>query len=157
MVNKKPVPHGKIDARELKFCEIFLNQPADRKNVYQAAIEAGYAPTTAKVNSHKILLRDRVQEYLRERVKPADNELALTFDRKVEKLATLVKWGIPTDGREVNPVHAKIAIMAINEINKMQGHYAAEKHVNVNINADTDIKALKELAQNLLEQHKKEY
>ena len=46
-----------------------------------------------------------------------------------------------------------VAIQAIGEMNKMQGHYAAEKHVNVNMNVDGDIKKL----ENLIKKYRKDY
>lgn len=49
-----------MNSKEIAFCESYLvNQ-----NSTQAALDAGYAETTAKRNAHKILMKPHVQEYL---------------------------------------------------------------------------------------------
>lgn len=49
-----------MNNREIAFCESYLV----KQNSTQAAIDAGYAESTARQNAHSILTRPHIQEYL---------------------------------------------------------------------------------------------
>jgi hypothetical protein len=65
---------------------------------------------------------------------------------------------IPDEG-EPDSRKVSVALSAIAEANKMQGHYAPDKHqnINLNLNADADIAKLKELTEEVVKAHEKEY
>lgn len=98
------------------------------------------------------------------------NKLVDMFTWKTEKLKQIIEVNVP--GQQTNTVDYNdngqvvqqnsgrynygAAIAAISELNKMQGHYAATKTVNVDLKVDADMRKLKELSDKLLIEYKKE-
>jgi hypothetical protein len=61
---------------------------------------------------------------------------------------------------ELDAKSAKPVISAIAELNKMDGHYSAEKVITTNLNVDTDLKKVSEeshKAQEILEKYRSKY
>lgn len=61
-------------------------------------------------------------------LKKMQEKLDVTIDWKIQKLAEIVA-DCTDKSDEKRKQHYKQAISAINELNKMQGHHAAQKHV----------------------------
>lgn len=78
--------------------------------------------------------------------------MSISYAWKLKKLKKIVDTFIQ-DGVSLTPQEVRTALLAISEMNKMQGHYFPEKHVNVNIKTDPDLQQL----ENLINQHGKEY
>lgn len=78
--------------------------------------------------------------------------MSTAYEWKLNKLKQIVDTFI-NDEAHLTPTEVRVALLAINEMNKMQGHYSPEKHVNVNIKTDPDLQQL----ENLINQHGKEY
>jgi hypothetical protein len=78
--------------------------------------------------------------------------MSLTYEWKLNKLKHVVETFI-TDKGSLTPQEVRIALLAISEMNKMQGHYSVEKHVNINVKADPDLQQL----ENLINQHGRDY
>lgn len=78
--------------------------------------------------------------------------MSLTYEWKLNKLKHVVEAFI-TDEASLTPQEVRIALLAISEMNKMQGHYSPEKHVNVNIKTDPDLQQVEDL----IKQHGKDY
>lgn len=76
----------------------------------------------------------------------------LSYAWKLKKLKQIVDAFIQ-DEAILTPQEVRTALLAISEMNKMQGHYSPGKHVNFNIKADPDLQQLEDL----IKKHGKEY
>ncbi|WP_342227999.1 hypothetical protein [Rickettsiella endosymbiont of Rhagonycha lignosa] len=76
----------------------------------------------------------------------------INYAWKLKKLKQIVDTFIH-DEASLTSQEVRTALIAISEMNKMQGHYSPEKHVNVNIKTDPDLQQLEDL----IKQHGKEY
>jgi hypothetical protein len=83
-----------------------------------------------------------------------EKELTKFYGWKIHKLVNLINICTPdcTDITK-DDINANATISAIAELNKMQGHYAAEKSINTNLNIDADFQKVREL----VEKNKKEF
>jgi len=135
----------RITEKQKKFCEAYL---ANGRNARAAAREAGYGKSYAGNKSGEILKSTIVKQYLRKRLQKADKQLEATFDWKLRRLKQIA------DSHENN-----IAVSAIAEMNKMQGHYSPDKHVNanININSDADLIQVRDVMRKITEKHEKDY
>lgn len=87
---------------------------------------------------------------------PALN-LQESFEWKIGKLVKIINLNVPDDENNISSDPGSVkryqfgaALGAIAELNKMQGHYAPSKSVNLDIKADADIKKMLELSNKLL-------
>lgn len=138
------IPLLKIEGmkeKEIKFCHLYL---MNGNNIGEAAKEAGYKST---INPSKIFALPRVQAYLIQQMSKIEENLNITFDWKVKKLATVIDKSFVRDenGNEVEVKDARAVIGAISELNKMQGHIAPTKQVNINANLDMEPEDFKKL------------
>jgi hypothetical protein len=78
--------------------------------------------------------------------------MSVSYEWKLKKLKQVVESFIG-DGVCLTPKEVSTALQAISEMNKMQGHYSAEKRVTINIKADPDLQQI----ESLVNQHAKEY
>lgn len=78
--------------------------------------------------------------------------MKITYEWKLNKLKRIIDAFI-ADEVCLIPKEVSIALHAISEMNKMQGHYSTEKHVNINVKADPDLKKV----ESLVNQHAKDY
>lgn len=135
----------KITARQKQFAEAYVATQDARL----AAKQAGYQSTAAGAAALK---QKTVLDYIATLAKPLQKALQkkviATFDQKIDRLWEIAQGGADRD-----------AISAIAELSKMQGHYAAEKHIGLEIHAkaDADIKRVSDEMQRALEQYKSEY
>jgi len=144
-----------------KFCEEYLK---NGRHLANAARVAGYAKTTLYSTPHKLINKPHIKKYLDSRLAAVRKEYKVDFDYKIGKLAKVVKAYLPEnddlsdpEGTRVALEKVKVAISAIQELNKMQGDYAAEKRANVNINLDADMEKLKQVMDELVAKYRKEY
>lgn len=134
--------------------EIFaLEYLANGFNTVQAAKKAGYSHNTCYHQAHKLLKNKFIRTFLDERLSKIEEKLEITFDKKLKKLWHIVDKCAPDDAVEAKEMQATAATSAIAELNKMQGHYSAEKHINTNLNIDTDLNEISEL----VKLHEQEY
>jgi hypothetical protein len=97
-------------------------------------------------------------------------EVELDFNFKLGKLKMLIDELLPDDlGSRLKSslTNYKLrncltrdiatALSAIAESNRMQGHYSADKHLTTNVNMDLDLEHAKQVMQDLIKQHKKDY
>jgi hypothetical protein len=73
----------------------------------------------------------------------AATEQLISFETKCEKLAQIIHNVVSDSGILYKQLPSAIA--AIAELNKMQGHYSAEKRINLNVDIDEDLAQVKEL------------
>lgn len=148
--------------QQQRFAEAFISNGRLGK---QAALEAGYL--NAKVSACNLLRMPAVLNYVSRRVNEQSIVLGLTFDYKIAKLKTVMDLAIPDNVEDMTAeelaksmtVKISDGLSAISESNKMQGHYSPEKHVNanLNVNTDVDLKELKKITDELFVKHQKEY
>jgi phage terminase small subunit len=127
----------------------------------KAVIAAGYSHKAAKVQASKLLRRPHIQAAIAEH----DKKIVTSIKKSVKGSASwkrrkLIKIADILSSSGIDAKSAKSVIGAIAELNKMDGHYSAEKVVNHNYNADTDIETLKsETAkqEEILAKHRKEF
>lgn len=86
-----------------------------------------------------------------------EKEHNVTFDWKIKKLKKIAELCVSDDAVHIDQINPTAATGAISELNKMQGHHSAEKHLNVSMNVDTDLQTIQSMMQDLLEKNEKEY
>lgn len=92
------------------------------------------------------------------------------FNYKLKKLKMLIDNLIPEDFgerlknsltnyklRNCLTRDVAVALSAIAESNRMQGHYSAEKILSANVNMDLDIEHAKQVMRDLIAENKKEF
>jgi phage terminase small subunit len=139
--------------------EIFVKEYlTNGQNALQAAITAGYTPQTAQKKCNSFLklpeINKRIAIY-RNRKSIQDK---MSFDYKLDKLNKVVDNFIPDDEIPMAKL-ATVAIQAIAEANRMQGHYSPDKTINanLNLNADMDIKKIKDITEEVIRKSEREY
>lgn len=112
-------------------------------NGADAARKAGYAELAAKEIGSRLLTYANVKKMVDEYRALKVNALKTTSEWKMEKLTTVAE--VLQQQIMENPGTPAAAAMSsamgklISEMNKMQGHYAAEKIVTVNHNVNYDV------------------
>lgn len=128
-------------------------------NGAQAILDAGY--DTDRINAataaYGQLKKPAVRAALDQELARLENELGITLDYKAQKLKTIVDRAIPDEPYFGAGEHYKTGISAIAELNKMQGHYAPNKNVNVNVNAEGSLEQLRDVMDGIAKQYEKEY
>lgn len=142
------LPNG-LTIKQTKFCQNFIIHP---HNATQSAIAAGYSPHIAKTIGSRLKTNPKVQKYLKSLQSDLENQMTVSYEWKLNKLKQIVEAFIESK-EDLSPHKVNSAIQAISEMNKMQGHYSAERHVNFNIKTDPDLQQLEDL----IKQHGKEY
>ena len=133
-----------------QFCQALAIAP---HNPTEAAIKAGYAPQLANAIASKLMRRPEIQAFVKTLPTAQKKQTTENYDWKLEKLKQIVASFIPTENTNLEAKEVTVAIQAISEMNKMQGHYAAEKHVTMNVNVDSDIEKL----ETLIKKYRKDY
>ncbi len=132
--------------REKLFCLYYLENGGVGA---RASRDAGYSAKTAAAASaaSQLLKRDRVKKFLAEKRKEMEEKLEVTFDWKIKKLRQCVDAAMLEDaetGKVLLDNHTAL-LGAISELNKMQGHYSAEKIHNVHVVAEAEFDEIKAL------------
>lgn len=105
-----------------------------------AALEAGYSENTAHVASYNIIKRPAMQKVINELEQRIDQELAeklfITVADKAEILSRILYDVVPRDPNQpVLRQYYREAMKALQELNKMQGHYAPDRSVKLTVDA----------------------
>lgn len=94
-----------------------------------------------------------IQKYAEEK----ENKSNISYNWKLYKLKKVIENFIhDEEGKPLTAKDVSVAISAMAEANKMQGHYSAEKTVNLNLNNDTDLQQAREEARKMLIEGQKE-
>ena len=83
-----------------------------------------------------------------------------SFSWKVEKLKHGANLAIPSGAQCLEETDIKAGVACISELNKMEGHYAAEKLVSLNLSKsldDPDVANAKQIFDDMLEKNRKDY
>ncbi len=120
------------------------------KDIRESMSKAGYADTDFDTKQFDKIVKSPIMIAA---IKKEQERIAYllpmlpSFQAKADLLWKMV-YDCKDDDRERG-----VALKAIAELNKMQGHYSAEKHIIVNLNADADV----EITKALVKQYKQEY
>lgn len=100
--------------------------------------------------SHKTrasLLEDAIDKKVHE-------EKTNWYEWKIKKLRTIVNYFVPEHNEVIlDTDSARVAVSAMNELNKMEGDYSADKRINFNANVDSDT----ETVNILLKEYKRDF
>ena len=132
-------------SRLRKFCDSYILTG----DIVGSARLAGYPEGSA--NPYKALKNPRVIKYIKGKQSLMDKEFKSTFGWKIKKCEVIIDSIVGDTPDTVDKQHAHTAVSTIAELNRMQGHHAAEKHVNVNIAENEYIKAVNDLTMSMLE------
>jgi hypothetical protein len=106
----------------------------------------------------KILAKQKCKTFIGWRAVEKDRKDKLDFNYKIYKIKRVIDDFIPDDRtKELEAKQVAVALTAISESNKMQGHYSAEKVLTANVNMDADLEQAKQVMLDLIEKNKKEY
>ena len=129
-----------LTRKQNEFCSHYV---ANGYNAYQAAISAGYSQSFAYSRAHKMVQSPAVKSHLSKAFNTAEARLEVGWEWKVKKLKHVIRKFIPDDeAAPIKVAEARVAIMALSELNQMSGDYAPSKKVSLTI--DTTKKRLEE-------------
>ncbi|WP_083827774.1 terminase small subunit [Rickettsiella massiliensis] len=136
MTNETRLPNG-LTQRQFAFYNMLIKQMngTGKMDAKQAAIAAGYCSTSASRIASRLLKKTEGQVYLKSIQQNSTHSALITIDWVMEKLVRTVRAGISDDG-SINYNALPCSIRAISEINKIKGHYAPDKKVNLNMTMD---------------------
>jgi phage terminase small subunit len=140
--------------------KLFADTYLIKRNATTAAIIAGYSKKGARVQGCKMLKYKEIAEYIAKHDQKTVAKHENKRDVIIEKLMIALEKGIVKDEEGEEHVNHKVLFPAAAELNRMLGYYAAEKHTNLNINADTDLQTVKNEVikqQEILEKYRSEY
>jgi hypothetical protein len=105
-----------------------------------------------------ILDRKRCQTFTNWREIEKDRKSSLDYNYKIYKIKRVIDDFIPDDqSMELDSRKVAVALSAIAESNKMQGHYSAEKILTANVNMDADLEQAKHVMLDLIAKNKRDY
>jgi phage terminase small subunit len=120
----------KLTAKQQTFVDAMVES---NFNQSKASEIMGYNKINGPVYASNFIKNPAVRSALTELRKKVEKKTGVTFDYKIEKLLYLVE----------NSDDENVIIKAISELNKMQGHYSAQKIEAINLNVDMDKETLK--------------
>jgi phage terminase small subunit len=124
--------------------KLFADTYLIKRNATEAAIIAGFSKKAARVQGCKMLRYPDIAAYIEKQSQRVVAKHENKRELIIEKLMLALDKGIVKDDKGKEHVDHKVLFPAVSELNKMLGYYAAEKHQNLNINADTDLQTVKE-------------
>lgn len=137
-----------LTKKQKLFCLEYL---ANGYNATQAAIKAGYSAKTARNIGNENLTKPAIKEFIEKRMKKIEEKIEATIEWKVKMLKTCAEKCLQGEADRDGLIHPSGIVSAIAELNKMQGHYAPEKSINVHADADA------EETSSLIKQYEREY
>lgn len=150
----KNVKSQKLTLKQEKFIRYYIENGG---NGTQAAISAGYSEDAAKTTSAELLTYPNVVQELnklKDKVLiPIEERTGLTLEFKMNAIVKGIIACLNGGARGDNKMEVRGMAALIAEANKMQGHYAPEKHINTNVNSTIDM----DLMNDLIKKYTKEY
>jgi phage terminase small subunit len=120
--------------------DFVLNYIKNGFNGYQAAIDAGYTHSSAKVQASQLLANDTIKQRIDKAYQEAERKiihnLGITYTWKMKRLKHVVEQYLPLD-KDLKASDVKIGLQALTEMNKMMGDYAPDKRLNLTVDATT--------------------
>lgn len=144
-----------LSDEERRICQAYVdNDCNDKRTAKQVGMK------TAAFN--QLVKKEKCRTYISYRAIEKQRKGTLDYNYKMYKLKRVIDDFIPDDRSHfLDPKCVSVAIQAMAESNKMQGHYSAEKILTTNLNMDADLEetkvAAKEAMKELMEKHKSDY
>lgn len=148
--NVKKDPNKELTIRELKFCNNYL-ATGDAKRSFA---ESGYSLDNHRNRLSEIIKKPKIKKYLNKRKRQMELYTNITFDWKIKKLKAIIEAIVGEEETIIDKDYVGAAITAIKVLNEMQGHNAPTSTIVANINDDDDIKKLRKIALEYLEEKK---
>jgi hypothetical protein len=143
-----------LTMRQEKFVRFYIENGG---NGEKAAIDAGYERRSAIVIAAENLTKPNIAQKLnslKEKILlPIEERTGLTLEYKMNSIVKGIEACLSGEAKGNGKVDAKGLASLIAEANKMQGHYAPEKHVNANVTSTVD----QEVMSDLIKKYTKEY
>jgi len=124
-----------LNYRKVIFVEHYIRNGGNGR---QAAIEAGYAEKSADAQASVMLVNPKVRKLMKERMEQKIDSIHLTYESKLQSLHEMFKLAMSGKNTKSGKADLQAAKSIISEMNKMQGHYAADKRWTTVVNADID-------------------
>ena len=145
---------GRLSDEEKRICQVYVD--TDR-NLSATVRAAGKSVSTVE----QILAKRKCVTWIEYQAMQKQRKESLDYNYKIYKIKRVLDDFIPDDrSQELDTRKVAVAIQAMAESNKMQGHYSAEKIISTNLNMDADMQATKEAAQeafkDLMKVHKRD-
>lgn len=122
--------------QQYKLC---INYVSNGFNMTKAARDAGYSVDYADTRAHKLLDKPEVKEHLAKSLSVAEQqvqELSKVWLWKIKKLVKVINKYIPDDDSlQMKSGNVRVAISALQELNKMHGDYAPERRLSLTVDA----------------------
>lgn len=131
-----------LTERECAFIISYLTNGNDKT---RAARDAGYKGNHSNLwlAADRCLKRPLVKEVMQDMMEAAEKKLGITVEWKMRKLMRAINAGIrDKEEDDAELVNAAIGLQAIDMLNKMRGHYAAEKKESKHSFDDDNFQAL---------------
>lgn len=126
---------SKLNQRQQSFV---LNYIKCGFNAYQAAKLSGYSESTARDKSHELAKHPGIQAQIAQSYSQVEiqhmKELNISVAEKAKHLMSIVN-DVLGDADNLKRDYYKDAIKAIQELNKMAGHYAPDRRVSLTVDA----------------------
>lgn len=120
-----------LNPKQLLFIKYYLQS----FNAVQSLIKAGYKTKNARSYAVQLLSKPYIQDKLNKTKQLIEKQTMVTFEKKVNYL-----WSMVQD----ESIKSDDKIKAIEVLNKMQGHNAPERHVNVHLDISDDMREARE-------------
>jgi phage terminase small subunit len=125
-----------LTPKQYTFCTAYIKNGF---NAYQAALTAGYSKSYATCKSGFLVEHPLIKDRIMDAYQRADNKLIVSWEWKIKKLQLIIDAICPDDpDHPIKLGHARTAIQAISELNKMSGDYAPDRRLNMTVNATLD-------------------
>lgn len=141
---------------QYRWCMEMLSNGLDGR---QAAKTIGIDPEKVTSFLEAIQRNKNVKRFLANMHSELEEKVEITLEWKYRKLKHIIEVCLPdnTVAYDRNLVAPQIALAAIAELNKMNGHYAATKTEVVSTIPPEELEHLKQLVEKFAIEHKKEY
>jgi len=141
----------KLSDEEKYICQKYVDN--DRDEVLTAK-EVNKALATFK----QIIAKPKCQTWISYRSLEREKKSKLDYNYKIYKLKRVIDDFIPdAPDQALECKQVAVALSAISESNKMQGHYSAEKILTANVNMDADLAKARDVMLAIIAEEKREY
>lgn len=136
MANEAKLPNG-LTQKQFSFYNNLIEQmkTTGKMNPPQAAIDAGFSPNHVSKMASNLLKKPEGQAYLQSIQQKPIAKATASLEWVMNKLTNIVNLDVQKDGMP-NYQALQCVLKAIGEINKIKGHYAPDKKVNLNMTMD---------------------
>lgn len=139
-INKRVIkndtnPYTTLSIKEVCFLRALLKHNG---NAGKAAVEVNCKYRSGDQIAKRILAKPAAQQYLSIENEKLSLDARWEFEEKIRMLKKIAVTAVPEEATRIKDMAPEHAIRAIAEANKMQGHYAPDKSVNLNVSGEVE-------------------